>query len=1819
MFRRTLFVITLLLCQRIAYSQCVPINLVLPDTICTNTDVVFQRVTASSYHWDFCPGDLSGVPVLNADIGSNVSRGLGLDMVVEGGQYYIFTTGYDGTLKRSNFGNSPENTPTVTNLTLSKTPITPFQYQQFKVNNNWYGLATCVGSSPAVYSFPSLTSNSVSVSFLDTIPAGCTGLATLVDHDTVFAIFSSNSYMKVYRLDNTLSNPVLIQTFYGVSYISQLELVRDCNGIVLFGVGSGGLTQVVFGNSLYNTPVVTVHNLPGFNNPNGLAPTVDMGQQYVFVLNTNGQNIMQVSFPSGFGGLPGATTQLAPALPSGLMALNALHDKSRWYLFTYPEQPNPTVKLSRLVFPENNCNTSISSLNTSIPIGLNYSAAGTYIVELSAFYSNGSMVSTIDTINITATPGHFADFTVYNTCLDSQASFVYSPIRDICGGILNYQWDFGDGFQSNLSNPVHSYSSIGFYNVKLVINTISGYSDSITKQIKVGRKPGSNFTAPSSCSFLPIQFMDGSVFGDTVARWFWDFGDGQTSTSQNPVHTYTQAGSYPVSLTLYGKTSCDSTITKNVVITGVDPDFVSNNACLGQTTQFTDSSKNNGQSIAKWLWDFGTGISADTSNLQNPTFQYSAPGNYSVTLRISTTAGCNSMIVKNIFVAPLPDVSLVVDGDLCLPNAVLKVKKNTPISISTYSWNFNGVQIFGNNPTLAVNNLSTGIYPYFVTVTSTDGCPVILHDTLRVGVSTELVVMDTTCGNAPLTLNVPFGGNTTIWDFCSGDIANMPILTQGIATSPKNGGGIVLVEQNGNWFGYSVSTTTSSIIRFDFGTNLGNNSPITTEITVTGTAITNPYTLQAVSGDSGKIYLFIASRTPNKGILRVRLNSATDTIPVCEAISGTTVYSGFSGVSVTKEKGSWFLLTYYYGSNELNIFSLGSSLESSATFIQKYTTNFSTASGGITTVQECGATYVFVCGENSSSGLHRFTFNSGLAGSATFTSITLPAGVLLNPVMPVPVYDKGNRYLLIQNMGGSVSRVNFGSKWSNSTITDADKINLTLNGMYFVAFTGAFSQSKYYFFGTAYSDNSGLNRLVFPDSCSATIPSSSDYLPSPVYYTQTGKNYIQLLQRDANGITKVYLDSVYVNSSNADFSFTLGCLGVPVQFTDLSNLGGTRSWDFGDGNTSTALNPTNIYILPGNYTVRLLAANTQGCSQVQVKNITVHETPDAKFNFISRCATLPVQFFDSSTISNGNIVFRKWDFGDGTVDYSPNPTHAYTTGGVKSVALIAVSDKGCSDTLIQTLTLPVFDFSYQNTCVGQTTNFTANTNYNSDAIIGYSWNFGDLASGSANTSTQKDPTHQFSGLGQYMVRFVVQTASGCSDTLYKMIEITAPPTVNFQTMGACVGKTVTFIDATTLLGGVITSWSWDFGDPASGSLNTSMLQNPNHLYFAQGTYNITLSVTVSGGCNVVYSKQITISDSPKANFSTAGQSCQYTYIPFTDQSSAGNSPIVSWYWEFGNGVFSTLANPLMSYADTGNYTVMLIVFNQNGCSDTTQQIIRITNKPNADFTVSTTTGDSPLVVLFTPLQFVNTIQFSWNFGDGITSLDSFPTHTYSQRGTYRAMLIVSNGICQDTISKTITVTQPIPEIPDLAVLDLGAQLSGNKLRIAAQIQNKGNTPVHKFNWVIQVQNQLSVIDPFQGDTIFPGQIVSYSPANTYIVNSHDLSIFYCVELTNPNDTLDAYPLDNSRCQTFNTPVAVRPLYPNPVHNQLHIDVITSDPLNITLRVVDEVGKIISAGIQKNCIKGLNSIILPCSEIATGNYFLEVQYNNTKVFLRFIKE
>jgi len=375
-------------------------------------------------------------------------------------------------------------------------------------------------------------------------------------------------------------------------------------------------------------------------------------------------------------------------------AMFNFNDNCYNYTITFNDQSTVT---SELIINSWNWNFGDGNTsNTQNPIHT-YQQAGSYQVQLIVGVSancTDTIVQTVNTSNVIAN---------FNYTLNCNSNLISLTDSSIANGsvITSWNWDFGDGNTSVSQNPNYLYLNPGSYNVQLIV-TSEYCSDTILQQISL-QYLDAQFSYIYNCQNYTTSFTDNSTYsGIAPNNWLWNFGDGNTSTLQNPVHVYSDTGTYQVQLIISNSSICVDTISTNISIYNVSANFIANNTCLYDSVKFTDITNFPFGTITSWTWNFGDG---NTSNAQNPSHLYNIPKNYDVSLIIQTSQGCIDTIIKQITVYPSPLAQFNI--------STTEFEVNKPIyfvdaSTGASSWLWN----FGDNFGTSTNQNPTYTYIY---------------------------------------------------------------------------------------------------------------------------------------------------------------------------------------------------------------------------------------------------------------------------------------------------------------------------------------------------------------------------------------------------------------------------------------------------------------------------------------------------------------------------------------------------------------------------------------------------------------------------------------------------------------------------------------------------------------------------------------------------------------------------------------------------------------------------------------------------------------------------------------------------------------------------------------------------------------------------------------------------------------------------------------------------------------------------------------------------------------------------------------------------
>ncbi len=557
---------------------------------------------------------------------------------------------------------------------------------------------------------------------------------------------------------------------------------------------------------------------------------------------------------------------------------------------------------------------------------------------------------------------------------------------------------------------------------------------------------------------------------------------------------------------------------------------------------------------------------------------------------------------------------------------------------------------------------------------------------------------------------------------------------------------------------------------------------------------------------------------------------------------------------------------------------------------------------------------------------------------------------------------------------------------------------------------------------------------TLPDGSAATGTTTEFIAGSPGDYTVKMKVTFGSCSREIRQTVEIDPRPVI----NPVGSPTRGCLApFSTAFQAQSQYATSWRWDFGDGTTSTAKNPSHTYTGSGTFSVSLTATNSVGCAttttlpdyiQIGLPVLTISPSGD------SGCIPYKVSFTASLSPAE-TITNYQWDFGDGATSTLANPSHTYTQQGTYTVALRAKSALGClvdANVSFRVGTPPVVDFTASplQSCPMEPVQFT-NLSTPKGPGVTYLWVFPQDNS----TSTEANPVHRFFQPGLHDIHLIVNN-NGCIGQLTKSQYIKIePPKAEFTTTPDCDDFYHRKFTDHSYFGPdpvLKKQWLWKFGEGGA----TSTQQNPDFRYTTTGKKTVTLIVD-DGVCKSETSMDIYIIDEKPVLLPDTTQIC--VGKPLHVGIGPVNPANIRYYlWDWGDGTILELAGTDIdpakglshTYQQSGTYVIQLTLGDSNRCKRIATPVTIAVHGAMTNFTV---TGlpckNAPLT--FTDKSTIDAgnkiVNWRWNFGDGSPEKSSTTppqptTHQYTDFNSYIVTLTTIDQYgCQTKTQQTINL------------------------------------------------------------------------------------------------------------------------------------------------------------------------------------------------------
>lgn len=1242
-------------------------------------------------------------------------------------------------------------------------------------------------------------------------------------------------------------------------------------------------------------------------------------------------------------------------------------------------------------------------------------------------------------------------------------------------------------------------------------------------------QPVADFQASrvQGCAPVIVTFQDLSI---NAVSWHWDLGV-STSHLQNPGLIYLNPGSYTIRLIVTDASGAKDTLERVGYINAYgnpEVDFAASDTsvCAHELTQFSDLTNPGSGSITQWTWDFGDGT---TSTLQHPAKIYTSRGAYPVSLTVSNQYGCSDEQVRAQYIdVNAPDVHFAADQTLACGAPLAVQFSNAGDSTLTHFWNFgDGTTASQANPLHIYNTVGS----FAVTHVATDllGCKDTLVSSgyINIGINNLLIEAEdsSVCQFDSVFFSTSAAASSSIvWYFGDGDSST--------TLNPFH-----LYPQPGTYTVTSIISDPSGcsttldlpvvvnafpVIGWDTqDTTLGCSLPFLVDFVDQstggvswawyfgdGTISTQQHPSHSyTTADSFHVNLVVTgaggcSRGMRKPyfvkIREIQAGIGADQTGGCGPLTvafSDTSYSPYPIVSWAWDFGDGtgsalqhpthtYVDTGYY---DVQLIVSNSQGCTDTMFKSAYI-----SVGTLPTVDFVADTMV-ACAlseinfTNLSSHGDEFLWLFGDGDTAMSYHVSHGFMALGDIGVALIMSDRGCRDTLIRNnyvhILAPLPIMNISDKQICTVPADVQFTNLSIGADYISWDMG--------------------------DSSLTTVN-------HPLHtYTQPGTYYVTLTAGNlTTGCEPTIMDSLEIKPVEINLSAdnTRDCYPLPVHFRDSTQDAIRWVWQFGTGDSSRVRYPSYTYRAMGYYNVSLVVTNDIFCRDTLVMDSMIHAL-GVQANFTEMtpangCAPLDVAFEDRSS-GTGNVVSWAWDFGDGTTDTVQNPLHLYTQTGYSTVSLSVVDEDGCTDQVEKEdeifVTFPVADFAIPHpvNCPDNAVTFVSNS---LGTGLNYQWDFGD-----GGTAMLANPTHIYTAPGVYTVSLHVTDINGCDSAVVKTDVVTIAPLnaafVVDTTYASCPPLQVGFTTDTSWVHPGI-AWHWDFGNGA-----TSTLPLPIHNYTTADSFDVRLIVSAPSGCtDTVQINDLIVIEGPTGSFTAdPTEGCPGTSVNLSGTSS--NS--ISFAWIFGDGSLGTGQQTTHVYTVPGTYAPVMVLQDTVGCEVVLPgEHVLVYDLPTIEFTTGNTVlCDSGTIALIDQSTSPDPItDWLWDFGDGATSTQQFPMHTYNQVGSYDVTLTLTTSRgCTSSLTKAALIQVVASPQPTVLVSDDAGCIPFSVAWTAPT--QPGDAPIVAWEWDFGDGSQLSTLGAPR---------YTYFTAGNYLASVLVTDINGCTATA--QKAIEAYPL-----------------------------------------------------------------------------------------------
>ena len=1192
----------------------------------------------------------------------------------------------------------------------------------------------------------------------------------------------------------------------------------------------------------------------------------------------------------------------------------------------------------------------------------------------------------------------------------------------------SWKWTFDNVSSSIIQNPIIEFDTFGKFDVELEVTDINGCkSDLIKFEYIVVDNLIIDLSVSDSiiCESDIVSFLDSSASFFPITSYFYDFGDGSTSNMQNPNHQFNGISVFDITYKIENSMGCVNQQLFPSFITTTGPptaDFIADPIvnCAGETIHFSDLSTSV-SAINNWIWDFGDGGSSMT---QNPSYQYNQTGNFDVTL-ITGEGICTDTLIKNYYIEIIEPSSFFRPSYNCV-NPLLVEFSNYSIGADQVEWDFgDGFTSINFNPTH--HYMSPGVYN--VSLKVTNNATSCTHEyTHQVNVFFP---------EADFTYLI--NSNNSLEDsvVCSSKKRSyVDILAPNVRNYRIDwGDGYVglnrldhLYENPGVYDVTLMVTDSHSCKDTLVIEDMFRVAEVQTDFEITNVQGCN--TLAVDFKDLSSVYSsviwdfgdgntsFLNNPTHiyiNEGLYDVTLFSVSidgcmDTLKREEyiqfkypdvdfEISDNKICNNTEVSFIDSSKGMSLVYHWDFGDgttssdkNPVHIYNntgvypltlivtdtFGCSSIDNSSFIE---------------VQEVEADFVSSSVSSNCPPLIS-TFTNQSSGNIIDYMWDFGDGQISNQSDPSHLYTYSDSFdvklIVSDNFGCTDTLVLvdlisiFGPTgdfvFSENLVCKGDDVEFIAN----------VQNTDLYFwdFGDGYFSN---------DSNPVHSYDEGNYFHPTLILENSSSCQLIITSEDSIQVREIIIDA-----GNDD---TL-CNGDSIRVTSNGN-GTIYFWD--NSPYIDIVDSSSIVVFPSVSTMFYVTNSDGMCFSrdsvfIQVEN----NIPQPSFISDKMCYLDTMEFYGSSGII-ANSFSWEWTI-SAEKFYDQNTFFKFDTTGLHVVDLLVTNlDNGCDNSIqqiVEVIPLPLVDFSSDEVCFGEKTNFT---NLSDNSVVSSLWSFGDGYQSSFNMN----PSCEFSSSGVFNSTLIVESSNGCSNFITKEVTVHEIPDVELSVSTQCEGEKTLFEAFTNLEESEINIWNWDFGDNTIISDN----QFADHVYDVYGIYNVNLSLISIYGCSNSINGTAVVNPLPVVDFRVE-RICEGDKTQFINSSTVATGSILSYDWDFSEGNTSYYMNPSNIF-NSGIYPVTLTIKSVESCFSTLQKDIHIHSIPKADFLVDRNVCEGfEVSFLDNTITDEDIISYNWDFGDRNISEEENPKNIYKKSGLYDVFLEIETEFgCRNSIKK----------------------------------------------------------------------------------------------------------------------------------------------------------------------------------------------------------